>query len=136
MEWVRKNPMFIYNNPKLKSRRKELRHNETKEEELLWEKLRRKNLGYKFSRQYSVGPYILDFYCVEKRIAVELDGFQHLENKDYDLERDNYLSINDIRVLRFWNKEISANMDKVLEKIKMELRIYPPPNVGGGKEGV
>ncbi len=128
--------MFLYNDPKFKPRRKELRHNETKEEKLLWTNLRRKNLGCKFSRQYSAGPYILDFYCSERRLAVELDGAQHLENKDYDSERDEYLLLNDIKVLRFWNREISANMDKVLEKIKMELSISPPPSVGGGRVGV
>jgi len=93
-------------------------------------------LNFKFSRQYSVGPYILDFYCVEKRLAIELDGAQHLENKDYDIERDNYLLLNDIKVLRFWNREISANIDEVLVKIKNVLSSNPPPNVGGGKEGV
>ena len=128
--------MFIYNDPKLKSRRKELRHGETNEEKLLWASLRRKKLGFKFTRQYSVGPFILDFYCVEKRIAIELDGFQHLENKDYDKERDEYLLLNDIKVLRFWNREISANMDKVLERIRVELGISPHPNVGGGQVGV
>lgn len=128
--------MFLYNDPKFKSRRKELRHNETKEEKLIWANLRRKNLGHKFSRQYSAGPYILDFYCPEKRLAIELDGAQHLENKDYDMERDEYLLLNDIKVVRFWNREISANIDKVLERIKRELGISPPPNVGGGRVGV
>ncbi|MFA5932195.1 MAG: DUF559 domain-containing protein [Candidatus Paceibacterota bacterium] len=128
--------MFTYNDPKLKSRRKELRHNETKEEKFLWTSLRRKNLNFKFTRQYSVGPYILDFYCVEKRLAIELDGFHHLENKDYDKERDDYLLLNDIKVLRFWNSEISVNMDKVLEKIKNELYSTPHPSVGGGRVGV
>ncbi len=128
--------MFTYNDPKLKPRRKELRHSETVHEKLLWNNLRRKKLNFKFSRQYSVGPYILDFYCVEKRLAIELDGAQHLENKDYDIERDNYLLLNDIKVLRFWNREISANIDEVLVKIKNVLSSNPPPNVGGGKEGV
>ncbi len=128
--------MFIYNDPKLKPRRKELRHNETKEEKLLWDKLRRKTLGHKFSHQYSVGPYILDFYCVEKRIGIELDGFHHLANKDYDKERDEYLLLNDIKVLRFWNNEISANMNEILERIRGELGISPHPEVGGGRVGV
>ncbi|MFZ1019387.1 MAG: DUF559 domain-containing protein [Minisyncoccia bacterium] len=128
--------MFQYNDPKFKTRRKELRHNETKEEKLLWNSLRRKNLGFKFSRQYSVGPYVLDFYCSEKRICIELDGFQHLGNKEYDKERDNYLSMNDIKVLRFWNSEINGNIDEVLNKIKNELSTEPHPNVGGGLVGV
>ena len=128
--------MFLYNDPKFKQRRKELRHKETREEKLLWEKLRRKNLECKFSRQYSVGPYILDFYCPEKRIAIELDGFQHLENRDYDKEREDYLLLNDIKVLRFWNREINDNIDEVIEKIRNVISSFPPPNVGGGWEGV
>ena len=124
--------MFTYNDPKLKPRRKELRHNETKQEKLLWANLRRKNLNFKFSRQYSVGPYILDFYCVERRVGIELDGFHHLENKDYDKERDEYLLLHDIKVLRFWNSEIGVNIDKVLDRIKIELLNFPHPNVGGG----
>lgn len=128
--------MFTYNDPKFKPRRKELRHNETEEEKLLWNSLRRKNIGFKFVRQYSVGPYILDFYCSEKRIGIELDGLQHLDNKDYDKERDNYLLLNDIRILRFWNSEINGNIDKVLKRIKIELSPEPHPNVGGGLVGV
>ncbi len=128
--------MFTYNDPKLKSRRKELRHKETKGEKLLWANLRRRKLSFKFSRQYSVGPYILDFYCVGKRIGIELDGFHHLENKEYDRERDEYLLFNDIKILRFWNSEISVNMDKVLERIKIELETFPHPDVGGGQVGV
>ncbi|OGI47181.1 hypothetical protein A2121_01710 [Candidatus Nomurabacteria bacterium GWB1_40_6] len=128
--------MFLYNDPKFKPRRKELRQNETKEEKLLWNSLRGEKLQYKFIRQCSIGPYILDFYCREKRIGIELDGFQHLDNKDYDRERDDYLLLNDIKILRFWNSEISANIDEVLEKIKKELHLSPPPNVGGGRVGV
>jgi len=109
--------MFIYNDPKLKQRRKELRKKETKEEKLLWANLRRKKLGYKFTRQYSVGPYILDFYCMEKKLAIELDGFQHINNKNYDKERDGYLLINGVKTIRFWNSEISDNMDVSLDKI-------------------
>ena len=114
--------MFLHNDPRFKERRKELRHNETKEEKLLWANLRRKQLGYKFSRQYSLGPYILDFFCVEKKLAIELDGFQHLENKEYDKERDTFLSLNGVKVLRFWNRELNANIDSVLDKIRRELK--------------
>ena len=128
--------MFTYNDPKLKPRRKELRRNETREEKLLWTSLRRKKLGFKFTCQYSVGPYILDFYCVEKRIAVELDGLQHIKDKDYDQARDEFLLLNDIKVLRFWNDEIRDNISRVLEKIIMELETFPHPNVGGGQVGV
>jgi len=127
--------MFLHNDPKFKQRRKELRHNETKEEKFLWAQLRRKKLNHKFSRQYSIGPYILDFYCVELKLAIELDGFQHLENKDYDKERDDYLSLNGVKVLRFWNSELNDNINNVLKKITSELT-FPHPSLGGGQEGV
>ncbi len=124
--------MFLYNDPKLKPRRKELRHGETKEEKLLWANLRRKKLNFKFTRQYSVGPYILDFYCSEKRIAIELDGSQHRNDKEYDQQRDDYMLLNDIRVLRFWNREVNDNIDKVINKIVSELT---SPYVRGGRRG-
>ncbi len=108
---------FLHNDPKLKYRRKELRKNQTEEESFLWANLRRKKLGYKFSRQYSCGPYIIDFYCVENKLAIELDGGQHLNNKDYDKERDDFLKYKGITVLRFWNNELNVSIDNVLNKI-------------------
>ena len=112
--------MFLKNDPKLKERRKELRKRGTPEENLLWLNLRQKKLGCKFSRQYSVGPYILDFYCVQNKICIELDGSQHKENKEYDTERDSYLNANGIKVLRFWNSELK-DIDTVLNRIKKEI---------------
>ena len=111
--------MFLRNDPKLKFRRKELRHNKTKEEKFLWASLRRKNLGYKFTRQYSIGPYILDFYCPKIRLAVELDGAVHSDkdSKLYDKEREKYLNSVNIKVIRFWNSEVEENIEKVLERI-------------------
>lgn len=112
--------MFLKNDPKLKERRKELREKVTPEENLLWLNLRQKKLGCKFSRQYSVGPYILDFYCVQNKICIELDGSQHIENKEYDIERDSYLNANGIKVVRFWNSELK-DIDTVLNRIKKEI---------------
>jgi len=112
--------MFLKNDPKLKERRKELRKRSTPQENLLWLNLRQKKLGCKFSRQYSFGPYILDFYCVQNKIAIELDGNQHRENKEYDIERDSYLNANAIKVLRFWNNELK-DIDTVLDRIKKEI---------------
>ena len=93
---------FIYNNQKFKFRRKELRVNATKAENLLWGKLRHQQLsGLKFFRQYSVGPCILDFYCPEARLAIELDGAHHFLDKEqfiYDQERTEYLQENDIAI--------------------------------------
>ncbi len=72
-----------------------------------------------------MGPYVLDFYCPQKKLAIEIDGSQHLENKEYDTERTEYLSILGIKVLRFWNNEINANIDGVVVKIINELDSLP-----------
>ncbi len=109
-----------YNDPILKPRRQELRHNETEAEKIFWSHVRNKKVqGLKFFRQYSVGPYVLDFYCPEKRIAMELDGSQHgeEENREYDAERTGYLKAYDIEVLRFWNHEVLSNIEGVLNVI-------------------
>ncbi|OGF63971.1 DNA-cytosine methyltransferase [Candidatus Giovannonibacteria bacterium RIFCSPHIGHO2_01_FULL_45_24] len=117
---------FVYNNQTLKSRRKELRKSETDSERLLWKYLRNKRFyGIKFLRQYSVGPYILDFYCPDSRLAIELDGGGHTETdqKIYDRERTSYLRDKDIKVIRFWNTDVLKNTEAVLEKIKSKLKI-------------
>ena len=107
------------NNQNQKEVRKELRKNQTKEEELLWFYLRNKKLGAKFRRQVSIGAFIADFFCAEKLLSIELDGSQHLENKEYDKERENYFNSLNIKTVRFWNNEVSnKNMENVLAKIK------------------
>ncbi|MCX6752746.1 MAG: DUF559 domain-containing protein [Candidatus Nomurabacteria bacterium] len=108
---------ITHNHPILKPRRTELRKNQTPQEVLLWARIRKNKLGFKFKRQHSIGPYILDFYSPEKRLAIELDGSQHLDNKEYDEERDNYLLGHEIKTLRFWNNEVNNNIEGVLHKI-------------------
>ncbi len=118
---------FRFNSSKLKDRRKNLRKNSTDLENILWQRIRNKQIsGFKFWRQYSVGAYILDFYCPQKRLAIELDGGQHgnPDNVDYDNERTKYLNMYNIKVLRFWNNEILNNLENVLQKINEELN--PP----------
>ncbi len=95
---------ILYNKTTLKERRRDLRRNQTEVEKALWGKIRNKNfLELKFFRQYSVGPYIIDFYCPRYRLAIELDGGQHAEekNKSYDDTRTNYLKSVGIEVMRF-----------------------------------
>lgn len=76
--------------------------------------------GLHFFRQYSHGPYILDFYCPAIRLSIELDGAHHAEDAqvDYDKERTGYLRGQDIRELRFWNQEVDNELEKVLSKIR------------------
>jgi very-short-patch-repair endonuclease len=103
--------------------RKDLRNNITEQELLLWFKLKNKQLGYKFRRQHSIGQFIADFYCAEKKLVIELDGSQHLDNQEYDQERSDYFESLDIKVLRFWNDEVNKNIEGVVMKIEEELGI-------------
>jgi very-short-patch-repair endonuclease len=110
---------FLYQNKTLKERRKELRNNQTEVEKMLWSKLKNSQLGFKFTRQYSAGPYILDFYCPKLRLGIELDGSVHLgeEAGAYDKDREQYLKSIDIAIIRFWNSEVESDAEMVLNKI-------------------
>jgi len=82
----------------------------------------------KFRRQHPVGNYILDFYCDEARLAIELDGGQHAQSSKYDSQRTEELLKKGIRVVRFWNNEVLENLDGVLERIAEAIRIDLPPS--------
>ena len=98
-----------------------LRKDMTEVEKKLWSKLRSGRLnGYKFRRQFPMGNYIIDFYCSSHKLAIELDGSQHLDDNaqvNKDLKRDEYLRLQGISVLRFWNNEVNENLNEVTEKI-------------------
>ncbi len=99
---------------------RDLRKNSTWAERRLWQCLRNRGVaGAKFRRQFSVGPYILDFYCAEATLAVELDGDVHgaPDQRRHDERRNAYLRALGIEVLRFWNEEVRTNLDGVLETI-------------------
>ena len=111
---------YLKNSHILLDLRRSLRKNQTTPEKLLWRELRSKRLnGKKFFRQFSVGRYILDFYCPEHKIAIELDGAQHLEPAamKYDEARTAWLETRGITVKRYPNSEVMENMDGVLEDI-------------------
>lgn len=112
---------ILYNKTKELPKRLILRKSQTREEDILWARLRRNNLGFKCKRQYSVGRYVLDFYFPTKKLAIEIDGLQHIENKEYDNQRTMYLNALNIKVLRFWNNEINDSIDIVINKIVKEL---------------
>lgn len=111
----------FYNKSKNLAKRILLRKTQTPQEAILWSRLRNNQLSFKFRRQYSVGPYVLDFYCPLKKLAIEIDGSHHIENKEYDFERSSYLSMFGIKVIRFWNNEINTNINGVILKIVSEL---------------
>jgi very-short-patch-repair endonuclease len=123
---------YIWNDPLLKERRQELRRSQTDAEKALWKRIRAKQLnGRKFFRQYSVGPYILDFYCPMLKLAIELDGGQHTydENRDRDHIRTECLKRQGIHVIRFWNHDVLQHIDAVVEKVSEEMLVRPTPPV-------
>jgi len=98
-----KRDLHLTNTPPLKARRKELRNNPTAAEAVLWNYLRRRQLlGKKFRRQYSIGRYIVDFFCFECDFAIELDGAPHFRElrDDYEAERTAFLRGQGIQVIR------------------------------------
>ena len=100
-------------------RRRELRQQQTDAEARLWYFLKSRHLGgFKFRRQHSVGPYILDFYCPSAGLAVELDGSQHGNQLAYDERRTAFLAGEGIRVVRFTNDHVLRDPLVVLEKIR------------------
>jgi very-short-patch-repair endonuclease len=101
-----------------KGRARRLRENQTDVEKKLWSQLRGRQLsGVKFRRQHPIGPFIVDFCCVERGLVVELDGGQHAELNVEDEQRTRLLERFGYRVLRFWNDEIFSNLDAVSERI-------------------
>ena len=110
----------IHNIRQLKESRKSLRNNATSAEATFWTYLKRKQLfGRKFRRQQSIENYIIDFYCVEEKLVIELDGADHysVTGQAYDEFRDKRLRALGLKVLRFENVLIFENIESVLEDI-------------------
>ena len=104
-----------------------LRKAMTDSERLLWRHLRnRQMVGFKFRRQYPVGPYIVDFVCLEKKLVIELDGGQHAFSLMTDVKRTRYLETKGYRVMRFWNNQVLQETEAVLSVI-LEVMITPSP---------
>ena len=105
---------------------KKLRISSTDTEKYLWKYLRGRQLeGTKFRRQHSIGKYIVDFINLERKIIIEVDGGQHLENKK-DKLRDKWLEEQGYEVLRFWDNEVFNNIEGVLGAIREKL-LSPSP---------
>ena len=99
--------------------RRKLRKASTPQEIIFWSRLRRSQSGYKFRRQHSIGKYIVDFYCPEKKLIIEVDGGQHNEDsiRKYDEKRNEYLKKLGFNVLRFWDRDINLNLEGVVSEI-------------------
>ncbi|WP_455598098.1 endonuclease domain-containing protein [Acinetobacter pecorum] len=106
--------------PQLLEFAKSMRHTATNAEHLMWQLLRAKRfMNLKFRRQHVIAPYIVDFYCHEIGLVIELDGSQHGtdETKEYDAERTKFLEALGLTVVRYWNHDVLRRMDVVLEDL-------------------
>lgn len=102
---------------------RKLRGDPTKAEKTLWTRLRAGQLdGFKFVRQFPIGTHVADFACRGARLVIELDGGQHATS-DSDAARTALIEAHGYRVIRFWNHDVLANIDGVLESLRAELRL-------------
>lgn len=110
----------IYNKQSETVKRKFLRNNMPNAEIILWANIKGKQLeDYKFRRQYSVGPYVIDFYCPKLKLALELDGDSHFVEgaQEYDRQRQDFIESFGIKFLRFTNNEVYENLEGVIDEI-------------------
>ena len=106
-----------------------LRKTQTDAEARIWWYLRDRRLGgYKFRRQHAVGKYIVDFVCLERRLVVEIDGGQHLEQIACDRRRTAFLRGCGLAVLRYWNDDVLLHTERVLEDVMAHLINAPHPD--------
>jgi very-short-patch-repair endonuclease len=111
----------IHSLKKLKEKRSELRKSLTPAEAFLWNYLKaRKFKGKRFTKQHSIGNYIVDFYCAEEKLIIELDGQVHMNSlaQEYDEKRDSFLKSKGYKVLRFENKMVFENLSSVFMEIE------------------
>lgn len=113
---------------------RQLRSNQTNAEKLLWQKLRKRQLGVRFQRQYVFdNKYIVDFYCASLKLIIEINGGQHNDNHQDDI-RDNYIKKRGCKILRFWNNDILENIEGCLSQITNLIPTVPPLNIKGRLE--
>lgn len=118
----------LFNQNYQRSYRVELRARATLVERLIWKYIQKDQLGYRFRRQYGIGPYIADFYCPKLKLVIELDGSAHdsKEAKAYDRARDMYMENLGLIVLRFKNDEVITNLEGVIAQINAQLTRQSP----------
>lgn len=117
-----------------KERARDLRATMSLPERLLWSQLRKKRLGLRFRRQHPAGPYVLDFYCDQAKLCVEVDGGGHDFTAGRDALRDRWLAAQGVRTLRIAARDVLDNLDGVIQHIAAEAaappsrrRVIPPP---------
>ena len=124
-------------NKDIKKKAVDLRNNMTKAEIILWSRLRmRKVEGLKFRRQQPIFNYIVDFYCHETKLIIEVDGEIHNlpEQRKSDKYRNKILTLNGFNIIHFTNHEIVTNVDSVIAKIKTTINRLLSPPMGDHRE--
>jgi very-short-patch-repair endonuclease len=125
--------------PEIK-RARELRRNMSEPEIILWSRLRRlRSHGFPIRRQFPFRGYFLDFACLSRRVVIEVDGFQHADDRqaEHDAVRDRILERHGFRVIRVWAGEVRRNLDGVMDQIMLALEASPivsPSRSGEGGE--
>ena len=125
--------------PRLKERARKLRNNATFSEALLWRHLKGKQiLGFDFHRQKPVDEFIVDFFCSELCLAIEIDGNSHNEKFDADIARQCRLESLGVRILRFLDDDVKNNVQGVMMKIENWIKKHTPPRKAGhpSREGI
>lgn len=105
--------------PTVRQFARELRQPQTPAEATLWRHLRNRNLIYRFRRQHPIAFFIIDFYCAEAKLLIEIDGDSHLTNEqqEYDVARTEYLEELGYKVIRFTNNDVRYNINAVVDEI-------------------
>jgi very-short-patch-repair endonuclease len=125
--------MGFYRDKELVRRARVLRNNMTRAEIILWSRLRSRQInGYKFRRQQPLYVYVVDFYCPELKLIIEVDGEVHSlnENPKYDLKRDNFLKTNGYNIMRLSNLEVETELDSTVNKIILYINEILSPSQG------
>ena len=99
------------------------RKNPTYTEKIIWEHLRKNQMGVRFRRQHVIYKYIVDFVCIEKKLIIEIDGESHINKKEYDMERDRLLEGMNFRTIRFTNDYVINKLDDMLKIIRNEINM-------------
>lgn len=116
-----------------RDRARDLRQASTDAEKKLWGRFRNSQLlGVRFRRQFPIGSYFADFCAPREFLVIELDGSQHLEFEDADLRRTEVMRSLGYRVIRFWNSDVLASIDEVLQQITDSLKDPHPPRATHG----
>jgi very-short-patch-repair endonuclease len=115
------NSMFFNASPEIYRKAEYLRKNMTEAEKLLWDRLRKTQLGVRFKAQHPIDQFIVDFYCHKAKLVIEVDGDNHRYNQEYDEGREAEIKKFGIKIIRFTNNEIFEDLNNVIKKIRSNI---------------